>query len=1079
MLYFKKSLGLSVFLILFLIIGLFSLLPLISQAVDISAGDLIKSTSSSAVYYYGSDGNRYCFPNENTYKTWYADFSSVKTISDAELAAIPLKGNVTYKPGIKMVKIQTDPKVYVVDKEATLRGIVSEGVAVALYGSNWNTKIDDISVAFFINYKVGSDVNSDSEFDKSVAEAGASSIDVDKGLTAAPLEELTDTLPGAPVINDPGTSVNTGTTITISWSVPSGADSYNLQRDTTSAFTNPVTIYSGISNSTTDSPSPLMPTTYYYRVKANNSAGASSWSNVVSIEITVLGAPNAPTLNDPGTSVNSGTVFNVSWNTVSGITIYVLERDSNFSFNNPTEIYSGLQTSFSQTLSPTSNATYYYRVQARNNIGYSAWSNVVNMDVTTVSAPSAPTLTDPGNSVATGAHFNLVWSSVTGATAYTLEIASNSNFTSVLATHNLGNVTTYDCWHGVEGTFYYRVKASNAVGSSPWSNSVDMIVKTPTYNVPSEYATIQAAIDAASSGDTVLVAVGTYNENLTMKDGVILKSVAGPTNTIINGVSNVPGVTTITCQNVSSSTTIEGFTIKAMSSNGMAKAIQVGSGASPQIKNNIIIAGSWQAYAILTYGTPTIINNTIIATDNANATCAVCSSGGDPIVINNIMVGDNSRESTAIDVGNNAYPTVHKYNYMYNFKLGINASYDDPSTSRPLGTGEVLTYTLPGFVNSATGDYHLQSSSPCVDAGDPTSSYSSEPSPNGSRINLGAYGNTSEAATTPVVQTRSVPSQYSTVQAAINVANTGDTIQVAAGTYNEKLTLKSGITIQGAGAGSTIFQKSGDAAIEIKNNVDNVTISGFTVQNSGLRGFTSSRGAIDIDDSSNITISNCEVINNISINGAGLNLDHSNNVSIKNCVFAGNSASNIGSLSFTDARGIVLENVTVADNSGGFRGIGGISVYYSTSDITIKNSIIWNNGNNLDITAGTVNVSYTDFGGGRQGTGNINQDPKFVGSGDYHLQSSSPAIDAGDPSSSYSNEPVPNGGRINMGAYGNTSEATKIMSYSCAWDWPQKIINANTGEILWTCSRISPWCNLGYPQCCVEAAHINCTNMSL
>ena len=37
----------------------------------------------------------------------------------------------------------------------------------------------------------------------------------------------------------------------------------------------------------------------------------------------------------------------------------------------------------------------------------------------------------------------------------------------------------------------------------------------------------------------------------------------------------------------------------------------------------------------------------------------------------------------------------------------------------------------------------------------------------------------------------------------------------------------------------------------------------------------------------------------------------------------------------------------------------------------------------------------------------------------------SPCIDAGDPSSDYSNEPAPNGNRINIGAFGNTSEASK------------------------------------------------------
>jgi hypothetical protein len=45
--------------------------------------------------------------------------------------------------------------------------------------------------------------------------------------------------------------------------------------------------------------------------------------------------------------------------------------------------------------------------------------------------------------------------------------------------------------------------------------------------------------------------------------------------------------------------------------------------------------------------------------------------------------------------------------------------------------------------------------------------------------------------------------------------------------------------------------------------------------------------------------------------------------------------------------------------------------------------------------------------------------------GDYHLQSESPCIDAGDPNSPVGLEPEPNGGRINLGAYGGTNQASK------------------------------------------------------
>ncbi|MFH1734827.1 MAG: right-handed parallel beta-helix repeat-containing protein [bacterium] len=108
-----------------------------------------------------------------------------------------------------------------------------------------------------------------------------------------------------------------------------------------------------------------------------------------------------------------------------------------------------------------------------------------------------------------------------------------------------------------------------------------------------------------------------------------------------------------------------------------------------------------------------------------------------------------------------------------------------------------------------------------------------------------------------------------------------------------------------------------------------------------------------------------------------------------------------------------------------------------------RNNIIYGNGSPFVIYGGcSITLEYSLVEGGWPGTGNIDTDPLFVDpeNSDYHLQSifgsyhggawlpdlnNSPCIDAGDPASPYENEPDPNGGRINMGAYGNTLEASK------------------------------------------------------
>lgn len=132
-------------------------MPGAASAATLVSGDLIKA-SGPAVYYYGSDAKRYVFPNETTFFSWFMDFSSVKTISDAELAAIQIGGNMTIRPGTKLVKITTDPKVYAVTKCGTLHWVESESVATSLFGSDWARRVVDVPDAFFVNYSVGSSI---------------------------------------------------------------------------------------------------------------------------------------------------------------------------------------------------------------------------------------------------------------------------------------------------------------------------------------------------------------------------------------------------------------------------------------------------------------------------------------------------------------------------------------------------------------------------------------------------------------------------------------------------------------------------------------------------------------------------------------------------------------------------------------------------------------------------------------------------------------------------------------------------------------------------------------------------------
>lgn len=130
-----------------------------------------------AVYYLGGDGKRHAFPNDKVFFTWYADFSKVVEVSSSIMSSYTLGKNVTYRPGSRMVKFTSVPFVYAVAKGGVLRWIKTEADASAIYGADWNKKIDDINDALFTSYRYGTDVTSNDPFNVELELNGTATID--------------------------------------------------------------------------------------------------------------------------------------------------------------------------------------------------------------------------------------------------------------------------------------------------------------------------------------------------------------------------------------------------------------------------------------------------------------------------------------------------------------------------------------------------------------------------------------------------------------------------------------------------------------------------------------------------------------------------------------------------------------------------------------------------------------------------------------------------------------------------------------------------------------------------------------
>jgi hypothetical protein len=299
------------------------------------------------------------------------------------------------------------------------------------------------------------------------------------------------------------------------------------------------------------------------------------------------------------------------------------------------------------------------------------------------------------------------------------------------------------------------------------------------------------------------------------------------------------------------------------------------------------------------------------------------------------------------------------------------------------------------------------------------------------------------------------PADFSNIQAAINDADNGDTIIVAAGMYtgqgNRDIYFKGlAITVRSTDpndprvVGATVIDCQGglgqfhsgfffDSSEDSNTVLEGLTITGgFAVNLSG---------GISCVNESSPTIRNCIIRGNVGYLGGGIVCSGSS-PAVNNCVIKDNdSLGDGGGLGCFYGSDPQITNCTIIGNSAFALGDG---IYCFDSSPTITNCILW--GDTTDeiyVYSGTPVVTYSDVQGGWLGTGNIDADPCFADStnGDYHLKSkagrwdeiseswiqddvTSPCIDAGDPNSDWTAELWPHGKRINMGAYGGTSQAS-------------------------------------------------------
>lgn len=508
-----------------------------------------------------------------------------------------------------------------------------------------------------------------------------------------------------------------------------------------------------------------------------------------------------------------------------------------------------------------------------------------------------------------------------------------------------------------------------------------VITSATVLNVPADFASIQEAIASAVDNDTVLVAPGTYVENLDFEGkSIVVTSSEGPEVTIIDGNNSGRCVTFVHSED--ENTVLQGFTLTNGFHNEKGSAVYIFGPASPKILDNIITGNS--------------------AGVSGGGICCFGTVGGYvgyPVIENNFF-------------SNNAMGHVHAV-ASNQFTLDNNSFEEFPDTMKAViiedcNLVQVTDNTISGALN--TGLFVSTSEKAVI------------------------TGNTLTGNDDNGIEVFDTDSVFVTSNTALDNGETGIRIWRSYTFAQVNQNVVSGNGRYGA------FIWGADMAVLDQNTAENNEMSGLysyanesivvrdCIANNNLDVGISVRNSIsaqvynnycseNVSDGFYIAeVSNSIIEHNISFQNSyrGLVLWQGISTAVSNHTSLGNDYSGLFIMSF--------DSVSVLNTLSSNNGYVGIEFHANTSErvvnctlaynnngiscspqavINLQNSIIWGNSS---VQIGYVEgnfpmVKYCDVGEeGFETEGNINVDPGFLNPiiNEFQLGAGSPCIDAGD-----------------------------------------------------------------------------------